>query len=109
MSDKVQPGSREKKTKYWRRPLDADSVKVPHGEIHILVDRCKGCQFCVQYCPRDVLEMSEEFNAKGYHYPVVVKAERCVDCDLCEVICPDFAIFVLPQNEKGKEVNDAQG
>jgi len=95
--------------RFWREPLDVHEIQVPRGDIHILVDRCKGCEFCAEFCPRGVLEMSSEFNAKGYHYPVVVKAERCVDCDLCEVICPDFAIFVLPQNEKGKEVNDAQG
>ena len=34
------PGS--KQPKYWRRPLDADRVKVPHGELHILVSPLQG-------------------------------------------------------------------
>ncbi|OFV79410.1 MAG: 4Fe-4S ferredoxin [Acidobacteria bacterium RBG_13_68_16] len=79
--------------KYWRKPLDFGDVKVPHGEVRILVERCKGCGFCVEYCPKDVLVMSEEFNKKGYHPPKVVKAGECVNCNLCEMICPDFAIF----------------
>ncbi|MBD3348374.1 MAG: 4Fe-4S dicluster domain-containing protein [Candidatus Eisenbacteria bacterium] len=92
--------------KYWRRPLDADRIKVPHGEIHILVNRCKGCQFCVEYCPRDVLEMSESFNVKGYHYPEAVNEGECVNCQLCEMLCPEFAIFCVEVEE---EVADDDG
>jgi 2-oxoglutarate ferredoxin oxidoreductase subunit delta len=79
--------------RYWRVPLDADQIKIPQGEIHLLVDRCKGCEFCVEYCPRDVLRISKSFNAKGYHPPEVADASQCVNCHFCEVICPDFAIF----------------
>ena len=81
--------------KYWRKPLDLDQVKLPHGEVHIIADRCKGCGFCVEYCPKGVLELSMEFNAKGYHPPYVKQAGECVNCDLCERICPEFAIFCL--------------
>ncbi len=90
--------------KYWRKPLDADTVKKPRGEVHILKDRCKGCGFCVEYCPRDVLEMSEEFNAKGYHPPRVRDAEACVHCQLCEMLCPEFAIWttLVEETESAK-------
>ena len=63
-----------------------------------MVERCKGCGFCVEYCPKAVLEMSEEFNVKGYHPPKVVKHGECVNCNLCEMICPDFAIFSMPSD-----------
>jgi 2-oxoglutarate ferredoxin oxidoreductase subunit delta len=82
--------------RYWRTPLDVGRVKAPRGEVRIVVERCKGCGFCVEYCPRDVLVLSGEFNAKGYHPPKVVKSGECVNCNLCEMICPDFAIFSLP-------------
>ncbi len=86
--------------KYWRKPLDIERVEVPCGKIHILKERCKGCGFCVEYCPRNVLEISEEFNAKGYHPPEVKDEEACVSCGLCEMLCPEFAIYL---NEVEKE------
>ena len=91
--------------RYWRKPLDIDQVKVPHGRVVIIADRCKGCAFCVEYCPKDVLVMSERFNKKGYHPPEVVKTGECVNCNLCEMICPDFAIFsvALPDGEAEAE------
>lgn len=88
--------------KYWRTPLDHDQVKIPRGEVHIIVDRCKGCGFCVEYCPKEVLVLSEEFNKKGYHPPKVVKEGECVNCNLCEMICPDFAIFSVAVSDEAR-------
>ena len=95
MPQDIPPAPDSTKMKYWRKPLDADKVKVPHGELHIIVNRCKGCRFCVEYCPRDVLEMAEDFNVKGYHYPVVAegKEDACVNCGFCRLICPEFSIY----------------
>lgn len=86
-------------TEYWRKPFDADSMKPPKGTVYIIKDRCKGCGFCVEFCPRQVLALSSEFNLKGYHPPEVVAPERCVNCDLCERICPEFAIYCLSEEE----------
>ena len=82
--------------KFWREPLDLKDIRVPHGKIHVLVERCKGCGWCVEFCPRGVLQVSDDINSKGYHPPVVVKdmAKACVSCGLCELLCPEFAIFV---------------
>jgi len=87
--------------KYWRTPYNINEVKIPQGEVHLIQDRCKGCGFCVEYCPRDVLEVSEEFNTKGYHPPRVKNPENCVNCGLCQILCPEFAIWSTLEEETG--------
>ncbi len=62
------------------------------ADVCILVEQCKGCEFCIAFCPAQVLARSEQYNAKGYHYPVAV-ADTCVDCKLCLSICPEYAIW----------------
>ncbi|OPX18191.1 4Fe-4S ferredoxin [candidate division WOR-3 bacterium 4484_100] len=84
---------------FERKPLDIDKIKVTSGEVHIIKDRCKGCGFCIEYCPRDVLELSEEFNIKGYHPPRVKNPDNCVECHLCEMLCPEFAIYVTKKED----------
>jgi 2-oxoglutarate ferredoxin oxidoreductase subunit delta len=66
-----------------------------HGRIFLLAERCKGCRFCVEFCPRQVLVMSDRFNSKGYHIPAVRAEERCTECKICELLCPEFAISVV--------------
>jgi len=79
---------------YWRQPLDRDRIQVPLGIVHIIDDRCKGCGFCVTFCPRDVLVMSKQANSKGYYPPELIDDSHCVNCGLCALLCPDFAIYV---------------
>jgi 2-oxoglutarate ferredoxin oxidoreductase subunit delta len=63
------------------------------GMVEVEADRCKGCGFCVEFCPSAALELSKEFNVKGYHPPLLVDQNYCSGCDLCGLYCPDFAIF----------------
>ena len=83
-----------------REPMDIDSAKIPVGRVHVIAERCKQCDFCITYCPTDVLEYSEDINAKGYHYPVVAngKERACVLCRFCDLICPELAIFTTDAN-----------
>jgi 2-oxoglutarate ferredoxin oxidoreductase subunit delta len=93
---------------FWRLPLDAAEHTVPQGKIIIIADRCKGCDFCIEFCPNEVLTPSEQFNRKGYHPPEVIKAEDCVNCGLCQVICPEFAIYAELDHEKHLTEADVQ-
>mgnify|MGYP006297743609 CR=1 FL=1 len=82
---------------FWRKPLDLETVRKNESRIVIIEERCKGCEFCIEYCPRRVLVMSSRFNVKGYHFPEVEDASQCVSCRFCEALCPEFAIFVTEQ------------
>jgi 2-oxoglutarate ferredoxin oxidoreductase subunit delta len=81
------------------------------GSVQIVVERCKACGFCVEFCPTHVLELSSAFNAKGYHPPYMVNPEKCSGCDLCGMYCPDFAIFgfknAVDKEKDNKEVTPA--
>ncbi len=77
--------------------------KVFKGKVCIIKDRCKGCGFCIEYCSKQILKVSEEFNVKGYHYPIVINEDGCVNCKVCEDICPDFAIFSITKEPKSKK------
>jgi 2-oxoglutarate ferredoxin oxidoreductase subunit delta len=81
----------------WRTPLDSPSRARPGFKIWLIENRCKGCGLCVDYCPCSVLEMSDEFNQKGYHPPRVAAPEACLGCGFCGEVCPEFAIFSEPE------------
>lgn len=80
--------------KLWRAPFDYAEKATPPGRLCIDKERCKGCGFCVDFCPREVLKMSSELSPKGYNLAVVEDESKCLACGFCEVICPEFAIKV---------------
>ena len=80
--------------RFWRTPFDSEAVRAPRGTIHVQEERCKGCFYCVEFCPNDVLGRSHRYNHKGYHPPDVVHADDCYACHLCEILCPEFAITI---------------
>jgi 2-oxoglutarate ferredoxin oxidoreductase subunit delta len=62
---------------------------------------CKGCGLCIYYCPKDVLKLADTMNQKGYNVAEVINLDNCIGCRLCDSACPDFAIFVV-ENEEDK-------
>jgi len=80
-----------------REPINKASFPKPMGQVFIIPQRCKECNFCWELCPEEILERSEALNSQGYHYPQVKEGEEsaCVNCGMCEWICPEFAIFTV--------------
>jgi 2-oxoglutarate ferredoxin oxidoreductase subunit delta len=77
--------------------------KKAKGEVFIDDELCKGCGFCIEFCPLHILAFSEKFNKKGYHPPVLIDDNKCSGCDLCGLFCPDFAIFGIKTKNPTEE------
>jgi len=86
---------------------DTEAVKKGKGTVFVRPEFCKGCAFCIDFCPPRCLAFSREFNSKGYHYPVLVTPEDCTGCDLCGLYCPDFAIFGVRLQARAKQRPEA--
>ena len=63
-------------------------------KVTIDTDRCKGCGLCIEACPKKILVMSEELNAKGYHPAAVTDENACIACAFCAMMCPDVVIRI---------------
>lgn len=61
---------------------------------------CKGCQLCVDVCPVNIIKMSADINALGYHFAEVTDQGKCVSCGRCATICPDIVIEVYKKVSK---------
>lgn len=81
------------------------------GHIQIDKSRCKGCGFCVEFCPKDCISLSDELNLKGYYVAASnggdgsaegapggdgpVDGGACNGCGTCALMCPEVAIEVV--------------
>ena len=63
-------------------------------KIHVKEEFCKGCGFCVYFCPKKILVMSDQPDPKGYSVTKVKDSNKCTGCRMCELVCPDFAISI---------------
>ncbi len=62
--------------------------------VYVDKDLCKSCGLCIYFCPKDVFEITDEVNDKGYNIARAVREKDCIKCNLCEINCPDLAIRV---------------
>jgi len=65
--------------------------------ISIDKEKCKGCMFCVEVCPKKILIRSTEVNEKGLQFVVVEDPDNCTGCGLCALMCPDCAIELIKE------------
>ncbi|MCW3981612.1 MAG: ferredoxin family protein [Candidatus Bathyarchaeota archaeon] len=89
--------------KFWRKPLDAQKIETPKAEVRIIPDLCKGCGFCIEFCPKKVLEESDQPNKRGAYPPRIVDESKCALCGFCTAICPDFAIFAVEKKHEASK------
>jgi len=63
-----------------------------NGTVDIALDRCKGCDLCIEVCPPEVLVMSSDVNGLGFQFPLLL--DGCTGCARCADVCPDFCFIV---------------
>ena len=72
---------------------------MPHGRIVIDVARCKGCQVCVESCPKACIGRSNEINQLGYCY-VLFAPSGCTACGFCFYVCPEPGAITVYKDRK---------
>ena len=77
------------------------------NQVHVNENLCKGCDICVEFCPKEVFEASAEVGPRGYFVPVAVRPQDCSACMLCEHLCPELAITVMVEKKRKKKAGKA--
>jgi 2-oxoglutarate ferredoxin oxidoreductase subunit delta len=64
--------------------------------VEIIIDEeyCKGCNICVELCPKDVFESSGKINTRGYYTPIISRLEQCDGCKICDLVCPEMSVIL---------------
>lgn len=73
------------------------------SKIIIKEEGCKGCGYCVMFCPRELIVIdTDRINNLGYN-PAVFRPNNektCTGCALCGEICPEVLIEVYRDKRK---------
>ena len=108
--DRASTGSTSGMVRQWKPTISGrvpifpqQPLKLRDATLVIIEERCKGCSYCIEFCPRKVLELSKQLNKIGIHPPRVKDSSLCVGCSVCEEICPDFAIFLVDKKDSTGE------
>ncbi len=83
--------------------MNKGNIRSKHSQVNVIAERCKGCNFCIDFCPEHILYVSTEMNSKGYHVVDIGNNHKCTGCEICSMICPEFAINVISVEEEPEE------
>ncbi len=68
------------------------------NRIKLIKELCKGCGYCIEFCPNKVFKKSEKITEKGVTPPTIKHPDECTRCGLCTRLCPDFALTMEEEN-----------
>ena len=63
-------------------------------KIKIDRERCKGCLFCIGFCPQGLIIVDKALNKRGVKPAKFIEKNTCLGCAMCAIICPDCCIEV---------------
>ena len=61
-------------------------------------EKCKGCYYCIDVCPKKAITNSGKSNQKGYDY-VDVDVAACNGCGSCYIVCPDCCVMIVEDDK----------
>lgn len=67
----------------------ATTKKRERPKPFLMPEYCKGCGRCIESCPQNCIEFSNEINAESGLLPVIINMEKCNGCGLCIIACPE--------------------
>ncbi len=70
------------------------------SRVAVIEELCKGCNVCIELCPKDLLRESKKLNVKGIFPPTLIDQDQCTGCGICELYCPDFAMYVVREADQ---------
>ena len=68
-------------------------------KIVLYIEKCKGCGYCVNVCPKKAVSFEDKFNKEGYKY-IRIDEENCSGCGNCHTICPDSVMEIYNNTAK---------
>ena len=83
---------------YDKQYKDKTVKSGPSFKVKIAEKFCKGCGYCIKYCPKKVLSAEDGLNAKGYVKVKVANEADCIGCLSCSTVCPEAAITVIKED-----------
>ncbi len=63
--------------------------------LTIKSELCKGCELCVNACPKSLLSIDgDSINSIGYNTACIKEQDKCTGCAMCARMCPEAIITV---------------
>ncbi len=78
-----------------RREVAIVSKTKPRITVIIDEEICKGCELCVEVCPRQAMGSAKHINTRGFHPAAIVDPDNCTGCAQCAIMCPDTCIKIV--------------
>jgi len=72
------------------------------SKIELKKEWCKGCNLCIEICPKDVFDRESKISSRGFREIIIKHAEKCTGCMLCEMLCPDLVITIEKESPDPK-------
>ena len=83
---------------YDKQYKDKTAKSGPSFKVKLAEKFCKGCGYCIKYCPKHILTAEDGLNAKGYVKVKVANEADCIGCLSCSTVCPEAAISIIKED-----------